>query len=173
MPADLLKALGLATTNSGTYTLPNSRTTAGEYPWVIRILSYHPGAVVPRRMYTASCTTGGVRKLFASITTRSTTGTEEGMIISGDVASTGVVSNFTSRSFPTCKDMNGIVAASDWFPCVSGSPATRFELKYPFTPPNNQFVLMLSIGIRYGYPAKANGVDQAKHAGAARVLKVV
>jgi len=66
-----------------------------------------------------------------------------------------------------------IVAASDWFPCVSGSPATRFELKYPFTPPNNQFVLMLSIGIRYGYPAKGNGVDQAKHAGAARVLKVV
>ena len=109
--AQTLPAAG--TTNPVAYTLPNSRTTAGEYPWVIRILSYHPGAVVPRRMYTASCTTGGVRKLFASITTRTTTGTEEGMIISGDVASTGVVSNFTSRAFPTCKDMNGIVAASD------------------------------------------------------------
>ncbi len=114
-PAALTQTLPAAgTTNSGTYTLPNSSTTAGESPWVIRILSYHPGAVVPRRMYTASCTTpGGVRKLFASITSKTTTGAEQGMILSGDVASTGVVSGFTSRAFSGCKEMNGIVAASD------------------------------------------------------------
>ncbi len=110
-PAALAQTLPAAgTTNSGTYTLPNSRTTAGEYPWVIRILSYHPGAVVPRRMYSTSCTTGGVRKFYASLTSTTTTGAHEGMLISGDVSSTGAVSNFTSRAFPVCKDMAGIVA---------------------------------------------------------------
>lgn len=110
-PAAVAQTLPAAgTTASGTYTLPGSRTTAGEYGWVIRILSYHPGAVVPRRMYSTSCTTGGVRKFYASLTSRTTTGAHEGMLISGDVNGTGAVSNFTSRVFPACKDMAGIVA---------------------------------------------------------------
>lgn len=111
-PAAMSQTLPAAgTTNSGTFALPCCRGTAGEYPWVIRILSYHPGAVVPRRMYSTSCTTGGVRKFFASLTTYTTAGAHVGMVISGDVnASTGAVSNFSSREFPACKDMSGIVA---------------------------------------------------------------
>jgi hypothetical protein len=113
-PAALAQALPAAgTTSSGTYTLPNSVTTAGEHPWVIRILSYHPSAVVPRRMYNASCTVGGVRKFFATATIKYPAGSEGGMIMSGDVnTTTGAVSNFTSQQL-ACKEMGGVVASSD------------------------------------------------------------
>lgn len=111
-PAALAQTLPAAgTTASGLYTLPSSRTTAGEHQWVIRILAVHPGPiVVPRRMYTTSCTTGGVRKFFTSMTSRTTGGAHEGMLLSGDVTSTGAVNNFTSRVFSACKEMSGIVA---------------------------------------------------------------
>ncbi len=99
---------------SSGHTLPTGRVTAEEHAGVIRMLSTHPDtAVVPRRMYTTSCTTGGVRKFFASITTRASSGgSYHGTIISGNVSSTGAVTSFTTRSFPACKEMSGIVADS-------------------------------------------------------------
>jgi hypothetical protein len=109
--AQTLPAAG--TTSSGTYTLPGSRTTAEEYPWVIRILSYHPKPIVPRRMYSTSCTYQGVRKFHASLTSKTQAGEYHGILISGDVTTTGAVANFSSRVFTGCKDMAGIVAASD------------------------------------------------------------
>lgn len=102
------------TTSTALNTLTNSRVTAGEFPWVIRILSVHPDAVVPRRMYSASCVYNGQRKIFASVTTKTTTSaTTQGAIISANVSSTGAVSGFTQKDFTACKEMNGIVAATD------------------------------------------------------------
>jgi hypothetical protein len=114
-PAALAQTLPAAgTTNGNSYTLPGSRVTAEEHSWVIRMLSYHPGPVVPGRMYTASCrTSGSVHKVFASITAKTTSGTKHGMVLSADVASDGVLSNVSSQSFAECKEMNGIVASSD------------------------------------------------------------
>lgn len=103
------------TVTSSTFTLPTGRVTAEEHRSLIRILSQHPDtAVVPRRMYTASCaTTGGVRKFFASITTKSSSGgSYQGTVISGDVSNTGTVGSFTSQTFSACKEMDGIVADS-------------------------------------------------------------
>jgi hypothetical protein len=56
---------------------------------------------------------------------------------------------------------------------MSGSEATKLVLKFDFVPPDDQFVLMLSIDIRFGYPVSGNDVEQAKYAGAAKVLMVV
>jgi hypothetical protein len=64
-------------------------------------------------------------------------------------------------------------AASEWFPCTNGSPATNLALNVDFTPPDNHFILVLSIGIRFGYPTRGNDVEQARYAGAAKILRVV
>lgn len=95
------------------HALPTGRVTAEEHAGLLRMLSRHADPVVPRRMYTASCTTGGVRKFFASITTRASAGgSYQGTIISGNVSSTGAVTSFTSKTFAACKEMSGIVADS-------------------------------------------------------------
>lgn len=103
------------TTLSTDSTLTGSRLTAGEHPWVIRILSYHPSSVVPRRTYTASCTTStGQRKIFASLASKTSTGTTtSGLLLSGNVAASGAVSGVTQRVFPGCKEMNGIAATDN------------------------------------------------------------
>jgi hypothetical protein len=103
------------TVTSSSVSLPTGRVTAEEHRNLIRILSQHNATttgIVPRRMYSASCvTSGGVRKFFASLTTRSSSGgSYQGTVISGDVSSTGSVSNFSSQTFSACKEMNGIVA---------------------------------------------------------------
>jgi hypothetical protein len=56
---------------------------------------------------------------------------------------------------------------------TSQSPWLKLVLKFDFVPPDDHFVLMLSIGIRFGYPVSGNDVEQAKYAGAAKVLMVV
>lgn len=101
-------------------TLTGSRLTAGEHPWVIRILSYHPGAVVPRRIYTASCTYNGQRRIFASLTSiTSGSATTAGMLLSGNVAADGTVSGVTQRVFTGCKEMQGIAATGNCDTVVS------------------------------------------------------
>ncbi len=99
---------------SSTYALPNSINTAGEHEWVFRMMHYHSTSVVPRRMYSATCTApGGTRKFFHALSTKYSTGSHGGMIISGDLdTSTGVVGNLTWREL-ACKEMGGVVASSD------------------------------------------------------------
>ena len=61
---------------------------------------------------------------------------------------------------------------SRWYSCLSGSEATKLTLKLDFTPPDDHFVLILSIGIRFGLPLSENRVEQVKYAGAAKILMV-
>lgn len=66
-----------------------------------------------------------------------------------------------------------VLIQSEWFSCLSGSEAIKLELKHDFIPPDDQFILMLSIGIRYGYPVSGNDIEQVKYAGAAKIVRVV
>ena len=65
-----------------------------------------------------------------------------------------------------------VSAESPWFSCWSGSEGITLALKYDFVPPDDQFILMLAIGIRYGSPISESKVEQVKYAGAAKILKV-
>lgn len=109
--AQTLPAAGA--TNSGTATLTGSRTTAGAYPNERRMFAFHPTVVVPRRSYVTSCLSGGTRKIFASFTSRNTSGGTEGMIISANVETSGAVTGFSQKVFASeCLDMAGITADS-------------------------------------------------------------
>lgn len=59
-----------------------------------------------------------------------------------------------------------------WLHVTEGSPATTLELKLNAVPPDNNFALMLSVGIRLGAPL-AEGIDDVKHAGCGKVVRVV
>lgn len=106
---------------SSTQPLPAGMTTAGEAPWTIRLLSYHPGPVVPRRMYFASCTPpGGAPKLLVSVSLQPETATDQPPIVTGAVfeaqldATTGALKpTGAERAFPECREMHGIAAKSD------------------------------------------------------------
>ncbi len=101
--------------------LDGARVTAEEHRWVVRILAQHPGMnaapynVTPGRIYSEACVYNGQRKIFASLSTKSTSAatTRYGTIVSANVSSTGAISGFSQRDFPECKEMNGIVATSD------------------------------------------------------------
>lgn len=108
----VLPLAGSLTTASNVLT--DSRVTAGESRWVVRILSHHPDSVVPRRIYSASCAYNGQTKVFASLTTKTTTSdATQGMIVSANVDAAGNVSGFSQQVFSSCKEMNGIAATSN------------------------------------------------------------
>ena len=62
------------------------------------------------------------------------------------------------------------VAATEWHPVLSGSPAETLELKLTTLPPDENFMLMLSIGIAFGTIGAGNNIVQVEHAGAAKIL---
>ena len=62
---------------------------------------------------------------------------------------------------------------TDWFPVSKGSPAIPVSLKYPGTPPDSSFSLMLTIGIRFGTVGADNSIDMLKYQGAGKVLGAV
>lgn len=109
------------TISSSNDVLAGSRVTAEEHRNVIRILAYYPGMnaapynVVPGRTYTETCVYNGQRKIFASLSTKSSSAatTRYGTIVSANVGSTGAISGFAQRDFPECKEMNGIAVSSD------------------------------------------------------------
>jgi hypothetical protein len=103
--------------SSSTQSLSAGSTNACESPWTIRLLTYHPTPVVPRKMYFASCTPpGGKTKLYTSITLKGASGTtfsgavyeEEVDPVSGALKPTGV-----ERQFAECNEMHGIATKSD------------------------------------------------------------
>lgn len=63
-------------------------------------------------------------------------------------------------------------AATPWLHVTEGSPASTLELKINNLPPDNNFALMLTVGIRLGTPL-SDGVDDIKHAGCGRIVRVV
>lgn len=64
---------------------------------------------------------------------------------------------------------------SDWYPVLNGSPAQSLEtsLVMPgITVTGSSWILMLSVGIRFGTVSANNEVGQARYAGAAKILAV-
>ena len=62
------------------------------------------------------------------------------------------------------------VKETAWFPVRGESPAISMELNYPSIPPDQSFILLLTIGIRYGMPGASGQVEQIPKAGAGRIL---
>lgn len=60
--------------------------------------------------------------------------------------------------------------ATDWFSLSKGSPAQVLHIQADTLPPNGDFSLMLTIGIRFGTMIDANTIQQVKRAGAAKIL---
>lgn len=64
------------------------------------------------------------------------------------------------------------VAFTDWSPVLEGSPATQLDVRYPVAPPDENYSVILAIGIRFGIMRDATTIVQAPKAGAAKVLAV-
>jgi hypothetical protein len=78
-----------------------------------------------------------------------------------------------NRYLPSSRDYDQLqteVVETEWLPVQKGSSATSLQLTYDTIPPDQNFTLMLSIGIRFGKMAGTNTVEQVEHAGCARVL---
>jgi hypothetical protein len=69
--------------------------------------------------------------------------------------------------------MTPVAAETSWLPVQAGLSATTLQLKIETIPPDQGFSLMLAIGIRYGAMITHTEIIQTRHAGAARVLKMV
>ena len=99
--------------------LPGGEPTACEWEWTVRTLHYHPSAVVPRRMYSASCDEGPSAKMFTSLTLGENAAHPEedpssgGIIISELDDATGTLSALDQRHFPECISMHGIAVSDD------------------------------------------------------------
>ena len=98
---------------------PGDGPIACEWDWTVRTLTYHPGPVVPRRMYHASCGVGPSARMFTSLSVgenapHPTPDPTSGAIVIADLddaSGTLVVSD--SRSFPDCEEMHGIAVSDD------------------------------------------------------------
>lgn len=99
--------------------LPGGEPTACEWNWTLRTLHYHPGAVVPRRMYHASCDAGPNAKMLTSITLGPDAEhpmpdpTSGALILSEIDDATGTLDVVDSRLFPECRSMHGVAMSGD------------------------------------------------------------
>jgi hypothetical protein len=62
---------------------------------------------------------------------------------------------------------------TEWYPVLNGSPETSLQMKIRFTPPDEFFILMLTVGIRFGTIGADGNVQQLKRAGSAKILAVI
>jgi hypothetical protein len=62
---------------------------------------------------------------------------------------------------------------TEWYPVLNGSPEMSLQMKINFTPPDEFFILMLTVGIRFGTIGADGNVQQLKRAGSAKILAVV
>ena len=63
-----------------------------------------------------------------------------------------------------------VVEKTSWYPVLNGAAAETIHLKFDSVPPDNNYSLLLSIGIAFGTITTGNQVQQVKYAGAAKVL---
>lgn len=85
--------------------------------------------------------------------------------------------NFTSHGYHPghagYSDTRPTSVQTPWLPVVKSFDATTLELKLETLPPDKAFMLMLSVGIRYGSTTAANTIEQVRYAGSAKVLRAV
>jgi hypothetical protein len=93
------------------------------------------------------------------------------------VAVLGVVPDFYyARPLYRPKESYGPVMAhtaqTEWYPVKSGSPALSLEVQLPLAPPNNDFSLMLAIGVLMGTAGAAGSITDIRYAGCGKILAV-
>jgi len=99
--------------------LPGGEPTACEWEWTIRTIHYHPSAVVPRRMYSASCNPGASARMFTSLTVGDNAmhpdedPSSGGIIVSDLDDAAGTLAPVDQRYFPECISMHGIAVSDD------------------------------------------------------------
>jgi len=64
-------------------------------------------------------------------------------------------------------------AGTAWNAVLNGSVAETLEMKQTFQPPDENFILLLSIGIRFGNMVTPGDVKQVKRGGAAKILMTI
>jgi hypothetical protein len=98
---------------------PGDGPVACEWDWTVRTITYHPTAVVPRRMYHASCGVGPNARMFTSLSVGENAPHPEvdptsGAIVVADLDDTsGTLVVADSRNFPDCEEMHGIAVSDD------------------------------------------------------------
>lgn len=63
-------------------------------------------------------------------------------------------------------------ASNPWLPVNQGLPATTLELNFNVVPPDNNYALVLSVGICFAFPSEGD-IKDIPHAGCGKVLAVV
>lgn len=76
-------------------------------------------------------------------------------------------------SHPDFAKLSAVFQESGWFPTLKGCEPTTISLQRATELPNNDFTLMLSIGICYGHLTGSGSIEQVKYAGAAKVLMLI
>jgi hypothetical protein len=95
------------------------------------------------------------------------------------VAVLGVVPDLfssTTEYHPSHKDyahLQPVMSASPWHPCTERSEPLELSLKFSWIPPDENFSLMLSMGIRYGLPSLMNIVKKKEQSGCGMIVAVV
>lgn len=69
--------------------------------------------------------------------------------------------------------ISSAIAETPWRSSANGLEATTLELKFQSTPSDNACALLLTIGIGFGMPSEGPIVKETKHAGAARIMRVL
>jgi len=95
------------------------------------------------------------------------------------VASLGIVPDFCynkplyTPASKKYKTSDVVSAISPWYPVLMGSPALMLDMQLTRVPPDQQFSLVLSIGIGFGTMLSATSVQQVKYTGASKILVAV
>jgi hypothetical protein len=75
-------------------------------------------------------------------------------------------------SFPEYDTLAPVLDSTEWFPSVKGSTETSLTLALPAAPPNDQCVIALGIGMRFGNMISKDMLQQVKF-GCGKILSVV
>lgn len=68
------------------------------------------------------------------------------------------------------ESLHPAVVESAWVPTAEGLEATTLSLQLPYTPPDDHFALVLTVGVLMGTIGRRGGVEAVKYAGCAKVL---
>jgi hypothetical protein len=80
------------------------------------------------------------------------------------------------RYTPSHEDYGGLpnpTVFSEWYPVLSGSPAVTLSMDTMMPAPDQSFVAVLAIGIRYGTMGANGTIQQIKRAGSAKIIAAV
>jgi hypothetical protein len=66
-----------------------------------------------------------------------------------------------------------VYTCTDWHAALEGAPAMSLDIALGEIPPDANYSLVLSVGIRFGFTSNKGSVQEVKRAGAAKVLMVL